>query len=33
MWATHSQDFGEFDFIDLSWIFDSRDYPLGVAVC
>ncbi len=31
--AAHSQDFGEFDFIDLLSIFNSRDHPLGVAVC
>ncbi len=32
-WAAHSQDFGEFDFTDLLSIFNSGDYPLGVAVC
>ncbi len=33
VWTAHSQDFCEFDFIDLLSIFNSRDHPLGVAVC
>ncbi len=32
-WAAHSQDFGEFDFIDLLLIFNSRNHPLGLAAC
>ncbi len=32
-WAAHSQDFGEFDFINLLSIFSSRNHPLEVAVC
>ncbi len=32
-WAAHSQDFGEFDFIDLLSIFNSKNHPLGVAAC
>ncbi len=32
-YAAHSQDFGEFDFINLLPIFNSRNHPLGVAVC
>ncbi len=28
-WAAHSQVFGEFDFINLLSIFNSRNHPLG----
>ncbi len=33
IWAAHSQDFGEFDFINLLSIFNSKNHPLGVAAC
>ncbi len=32
-WAAQAQDFGGFDFIDLLSIYNSKDHPLGVAVC
>ncbi len=31
--AAHSQDFGEFDFIDLLSIFSSRNHSIGSAAC
>ncbi len=32
-WAAHSQDFVEFDFIDLLTIFNTKNHSLGVAAC
>ncbi len=32
-WAAHTQDFAGLYFIGLLSIFNSRNHPLGVAVC